>query len=294
MVKKNSARIKPNIGKKLARRARLILATTSDKITNFFSSLKERLAKLFSAGPRLDKKLAPKGKSTLATAPDKVKNLFSTVKTKWDKLDSAPNVSKKDEIDLESVSLIPSKFKVMAKKVFAGAMITFLLATLIYIRPVYPYLTAIKKVKAMVVLSGSMLPTIKVGSVVVVAPPKNASKGQPLYKQGEIMTYTTGYETFTHRVVYSKENAGTFFYKTKGDNNKDEDIGEIPEYKTVGKVILYVPILGRIVNFVKSQQGFIALIIIPTTIIVYSEILNIKKELTKLILAKRAQSEAKA
>ena len=133
--------------------------------------------------------------------------------------------------------------------------------------------------KLFVVISGSMEPTIKTGSIVVVAPEKN-------YQKGDIITFsnpTRTQETITHRIYEVKTAIASFSFLTKGDANNAPDMTPIPQAKVLGKTILAIPFLGYPVNFAKTQLGLIVLIIIPSVIIVYNEILNIKKEALRLI-----------
>src|SRR3989344_7691634 len=78
--------------------------------------------------------------------------------------------------------------------------------------------------KLLVVQSGSMEPAIGVGSLSLTKP-----SGDPItpvlssrYQQGDIITYSSGKNAFvSHRVVEAVEKDSQFFYKTKGDANKE-------------------------------------------------------------------------
>lgn len=126
--------------------------------------------------------------------------------------------------------------------------------------------------KVLAVQSGSMEPALKVGSLIVV-------KKTNSYQKGEIITYRNknNSQTTTHRLVEIKN--GEFV--TKGDANNANDSGLINQDFIVGKVILAIPFLGYPISFAKTMPGLITLIIIPSTIIVYSEVLNIKSEIIK-------------
>ena len=60
-------------------------------------------------------------------------------------------------------------------------------------------------------------------------------------------------------------------YRTKGDANNDVDAGLTLHSQVIGKVVYKLPILGYLVSFVKTQLGFTLLIVIPATVIIYSE-----------------------
>jgi len=84
--------------------------------------------------------------------------------------------------------------------------------------------------------------------------------------------------TVTHRIVEVKTEEDQVSYITKGDANQSPDMDPRPKDMIVGKVVYGLPYLGFPVGFAKTQTGFIALIVIPATIIIYSEILKIKQE----------------
>ena len=146
------------------------------------------------------------------------------------------------------------------KKVFYCLVLIFLIFSL------YNY-------KLFVVMSGSMEPTIKTGSVVVIKPQND-------YFKGDIVTFqnlTKSKTTVTHRIIEASGSA----YITKGDANKTADTSELRKGQILGKEILAVPLIGYVINFAKTQVGLIILIVIPAVIIVYNELLNIKKEIEK-------------
>jgi len=69
--------------------------------------------------------------------------------------------------------------------------------------------------KVMTVLSGSMEPAIKTGSIVVIKPEKN-------YKIGDIITFYSNESSLsiTHRIYDAKIIKNEVYYITKGDANK--------------------------------------------------------------------------
>lgn len=132
---------------------------------------------------------------------------------------------------------------------------------------------------AYVVQSGSMSPSIQTGSVVFV-------QKLPLYQPGDVVTFAQNGNKnvlVTHRVELayrSEEYWKELTYVTKGDANNDFDEGRVRDSEVVGKVLFSVPFLGYGVNVAKTPKGFIALVIIPATIIVYEEVKNLWVEVT--------------
>lgn len=128
--------------------------------------------------------------------------------------------------------------------------------------------------KVFIVQSGSMEPAIATGSIVVTLP-------QKYYRVGEVVTFTlspTGKNLVTHRIV-SISGEGEF--TTKGDANEDADTQIVKSESIVGKTFISIPYLGYAANFAKNPKGFILLVIVPATIVIYEEIKNLKKEITK-------------
>lgn len=132
--------------------------------------------------------------------------------------------------------------------------------------------------KILVVQSGSMEPTLRVGGLIV-------SKPAESYQAGDIITFQepdNPNELTTHRIVEEKQEGAKKTFITKGDANEDADSKAVSEKDIVGKVALHLPYLGYAVNSVKQPFGFFLLIILPATMIIYDEIRNIKNEVVKL------------
>ncbi len=130
-----------------------------------------------------------------------------------------------------------------------------------------------------VVTSGSMEPTIPTGSVIMVG--KRAE-----YFTNDILTFSSGPKTTTtHRVLAKTWPDGIFkspSFVTKGDANDSLDTNQLASDKIVGKVLLTVPYVGRITSIAKTPMGFIFLVVVPGTIIVYEELRSLVNNLRKL------------
>ncbi len=131
--------------------------------------------------------------------------------------------------------------------------------------------------KVLTVLSGSMEPAIKMGSVVVVKPADE-------YKIGAVITFgeISKIKTpTTHRIYEIKVQGSQPVYITKGDANNAPDIREITKNDILGKVLLSVPYLGYAVDATKKPFGFALIIIVPATLIIFGEIKKIYEEVAK-------------
>lgn len=139
--------------------------------------------------------------------------------------------------------------------------------------------------KAFIVLSGSMEPEIKTGSVVFV-------KKESFYNTGDIIAFFANgskKDIVTHRINQVKETNvyyGDPVFLTKGDSNNAPDSWEVKPQHINGKVLLSIPYLGYITNTAKDPRGFIALVIIPATIIIYEELKTVKREFAKVFKKK--------
>ncbi len=111
---------------------------------------------------------------------------------------------------------------------------------------------AIAGCKLYIVMSGSMEPALKVGSIVGVKPlaPEEV-------RPGDIVTFRSEHNSSvtTHRVnrVEADEN-GLLFY-TKGDANEVEDPSPVEPRHLIGKVVLTVPYVGYLFAYARTPQG---------------------------------------
>ncbi len=132
--------------------------------------------------------------------------------------------------------------------------------------------------KIFVVESGSMEPAIHTGSLIFVKPETN-------YKVGDIITRKTNNSkiTITHRIVKKEKQEGKIIFDTKGDANNAPDEANFSQDDIIGQEKVAIPWLGYPVNYAKTTQGLILLIIIPAVVIIYDEMQKIKKEILKKI-----------
>jgi len=130
--------------------------------------------------------------------------------------------------------------------------------------------------KVLTVISGSMEPTIKTGSVVVVKPADD-------YNVGDVVTFGKvgkNNNPVTHRIVSATTSAnGAELYTTKGDANNNNDENSLSKNQIVGKVLFSVPYMGYAVDFAKKPIGFALIIIVPAVAIIGDEIIKIVREI---------------
>ncbi len=129
-----------------------------------------------------------------------------------------------------------------------------------------------------VIVTESMVPTIKVNDAVVV---KRVKENQ--IQIGDIITFLSKNKygqkrTITHRVVGKQfDDSGNYIYRTKGDNNIVEDTSLVSSESIYGKVVLKIPKIGYIKQFVSSPKGFVLSILVPILLVIIYEIYRIIK-----------------
>lgn len=133
--------------------------------------------------------------------------------------------------------------------------------------------------KALIVRSGSMAPTIDIGSIVVARPVENAT-----YKKGDVIAFRSEKNSktiITHRIVEVESGPDGVFYITKGDANEEKDQWSVERKNVLGKVAFVIPFAGKVLTFAKSDLGFPTLIIFPAVLVILIESFSIFKEIKK-------------
>lgn len=107
---------------------------------------------------------------------------------------------------------------------------------------------------ALTVLTGSMTPTIPVGSVVIDRPVDPGT-----LHIGDVATYQVApgkAEYITHRIVKINTSTSPVTFTFKGDANRGADIQPVPASAIRGKVWFHVPYLGSIRDALHTKGGF--------------------------------------
>src|SRR3989338_592344 len=156
---------------------------------------------------------------------------------------------------------------------------TFYVAIIVIIAFLLIALFPIKgNIQIKIVKSGSMEPSIKTGSVVIIKPSAN-------YTTGDVVTFGKDTKTdipTTHRIISSRAQNGVIMFTTKGDANEDKDTSEIRQSEIHGKVLFDVPFFGYIIDLARKPLGFPVLIILPAIIVMYDEGVKIFREISKM------------
>ena len=109
-----------------------------------------------------------------------------------------------------------------------------------------------------IIVSGSMEPNIPVNDMIITKKIKSDD-----IKVGDIISYKddTNNIVITHRVVSIQEVEGVKYFETKGDNNKSADKGFVSYSQIKGKYLFKIPLIGKVINYVRDPRGMILVIL---------------------------------
>ncbi len=175
------------------------------------------------------------------------------------------------------------KFKTVFKIIEWVAFIVLLCLLLVVISPKVPFKNL---PKSFVVVSGSMEPTIKTGSVAF-----TKTVDLKNIKSGDIIAFTSpsdSKDTILHR-VNSISSIDPLLFKTKGDHNNDIDAWDVPDVGVKGVYFFAIPYLGTLAATLRQPWGFAVVVGIPAFIFIISQILNIKKAIDDEVNRKVSQ-----
>ena len=112
--------------------------------------------------------------------------------------------------------------------------------------------------------TGSMEPQYSIGDLIII---KETPKEK--IQVGDVINYTSanGIDTITHRVVEILEKDGEIYYKTKGDNNNEEDPDLVNFNQVQGVLVFKISKLGTIIKKMLTENGII--IILAFIILLY-------------------------
>lgn len=176
------------------------------------------------------------------------------------------------------------------KKIFT-IIINILLSVIIVIGCLllFSIMPVKNNIKILAVVSGSMEPTIKTGTAILIKPVSN-------YNVDDIVTFKTpnakkSDDYTTHRIFKINNDTGSPVYVTKGDANDSPDGQTIATDKIIGKYYGGIPYFGYFISYIKTLPGLLCIIIIPAAIIVIEEARKIHKETKQIIKNKKEKKK---
>ncbi len=124
-------------------------------------------------------------------------------------------------------------------------------------------------IRTFIVVSGSMEPEIKTGSIAYI----NTNVDVHDIEVGDIICFNVDDVQVTHRVI--KKNEDSFI--TKGDFNNTEDLAPVKFDKYIGRTNVYIPYVGYVLSFFQSSIG----ILIVSTVVVLNVLIIIFEDSKK-------------
>lgn len=170
-----------------------------------------------------------------------------------------------------------NKIMKVIKNIFFGIsiMIAILLVFSLVKGKIQGQIPSVAGYRMYIVSSGSMSPAFDTGSLVVVKPEKPA-----VIEEGDVITFkgAGGNENLTsHRVVKRNHTVDGLTFTTKGDANDVIDPSPILADRLVGKIVLAIPYLGYLMDFIRTREGVLVFILIPIILLILCEIRKVYK-----------------
>lgn len=125
------------------------------------------------------------------------------------------------------------------------------------------------------VLSGSMEPNIKTGSIIFV----KTGEDPTTFKENDIITFKAEENRIiTHRIIDVVVKNGQTMYRMKGDSNKTKDMNLVLPQNVIGKYTnITIPYIGYFIEFTKSKGGSLLLFLIPGLLLLGYSLITIWK-----------------
>lgn len=147
------------------------------------------------------------------------------------------------------------------------------------------------------VLSGSMTPTFRTGSVIFDNPKVNPAK----LRVGEVITFQIPVSAeygpiagtiVTHRIHSIVRLNGEDWIKTKGDANKSVDPWTIPQQNVIATYDNFtIPYVGYFIEYLKTKWGIGTFTILPGALLLFSSVWSLLREVRRLQRAKDSDSK---
>jgi signal peptidase I len=180
--------------------------------------------------------------------------------------------------------------------ILLGAVFAFWFGLRIGLRTDYPLLA---------VASGSMRPTLNIGDLIVVQGFPNYSEINAVpAPEGTIIVFHKPSDTeelIVHRAVDKMDVNGTWFFRTKGDNNGSYDVwsgegtlnGWISQRLLVGRVVGVLPWIGNVPLFIRTPSGLV-LVVLLFLVILFIEYVPVLSKKVKTETKPEPEAESKA
>ena len=155
--------------------------------------------------------------------------------------------------------------------IILGGIGAFWIGLRAYLNTEYPLLA---------VASGSMIPTLNVGDLIVVQGGLKVNDVVAAYGTGDIVVFhkpSNPDELIVHRAVEKVNDE----LRTKGDNNDHADYWTVTDDELVGKVVGNIPYLGHVPLFVHTPTGIMIILLVIVVLILLEFVIPIAREKIK-------------
>lgn len=110
-------------------------------------------------------------------------------------------------------------------------------------------------------ISGSMLPTLKIGDLLIIQGGLRAGDIYANPGDGDIIIFRDPRNPsgipIVHRAIEKYQEGEEWYFRTQGDNNPHPDSWPVPEDYLLGRVIVAVPLLGYFLRFLDETQIYL-------------------------------------
>ena len=110
-------------------------------------------------------------------------------------------------------------------------------------------------------ISGSMLPTLKIGDLLII---QGGLRAEDIYASpgdGDIIIFRDPRNPsgipIVHRAIEKYQDGEEWYFRTQGDNNPHPDSWPVPEDYLLGRVIVAIPLLGYFLRFLDETQIYL-------------------------------------
>ena len=110
----------------------------------------------------------------------------------------------------------------------------------------------------LVVVSGSMEPTLNVGDIAVARQVDPAT-----LELGDVITYNSLSGLITHRIIGIEVTTDGPLFSLRGDANRTADPKLLPAERIVAKVVYRLPWIGYLVHYANSNIGRMLFVAVP-------------------------------
>lgn len=116
--------------------------------------------------------------------------------------------------------------------------------------------------KAFVIISGSMIPEINIGDMVILNDTQDVDIG-------DIIGFRRDSTVIVHRIIKEMVINGNVLYQTKGDNNNVADTELVEVSSIEGVLVGKIPYIGNILMWLYNNLAIVVVVIIVILILKY-------------------------